>query len=105
MGQFAPYRSSDGPRKRVVLVGAGHAHLETIRRASEFSRRGFELVVVAPNYFWYSGLATGMLGGTYPPSLDRVDIAALLARGGGRLVRDRATGIDVSARKVLLERL
>jgi NADH dehydrogenase FAD-containing subunit len=93
-----------GNRKRVVLVGAGHAHLEAIRQAGEFSRRGFELVVVAPDTFWYSGLATGMVGGTYSPALDQVDVAALVGRGGGRFVLDRATFIDTSGRRVILER-
>jgi NADH dehydrogenase FAD-containing subunit len=92
-----------GRRRRAVLLGAGHAHLETLRQSGRFTRRGHELVLVAPGPFWYSGLATGMLGGTYPPDLDRVDVAALVARGGGRFIRGRATGIDVAARRVHLE--
>jgi NADH dehydrogenase FAD-containing subunit len=47
-----------GTSKRVVLLGAGHAHLYALKRAREFARRGYELVVVAPDAFWYSGLAT-----------------------------------------------
>ena len=50
--------------KRAVLLGAGHAHLYTIKRAAEFTRRRHELTLVAPENFWDSGLATGMLGGT-----------------------------------------
>ena len=49
--------------KRLVLAGAGHAHLYTLKRIAEFTRRGYEVVVVAPDDFWYSGLATGVLGG------------------------------------------
>jgi NADH dehydrogenase FAD-containing subunit len=86
-----------------VLLGAGHAHLYTIKRAAEFARRGFEFVLVAPDMFWYSGLATGMLGGIYPPSLDRVDVAALAAKGGGRFVRDKAIRIDPAAQTIDLE--
>ena len=88
--------------RRAVLLGAGHAHLYTIKRAAEFARRGFELVLVAPDNFWYSGLATGMLGGTYPPALDQIDVGALVERGGGRFVRDAATRIDPAARLVHL---
>jgi NADH dehydrogenase FAD-containing subunit len=90
--------------KRVVLLGSGHAHLYTLARAAEFSRRGHELTVVAPDVFWYSGLATGMLGGLYPPDLDRVDVAALAERGGGRFFRDRVVGLDRRSRLVILER-
>jgi NADH dehydrogenase FAD-containing subunit len=88
--------------KRAVLLGAGHAHLYTIKRAAAFARRGYELTVVAPDTFWYSGLATGMLGGIYPPELDQVDVAALVEHGGGRFLRDRVTGLDRGARQVLL---
>jgi NADH dehydrogenase FAD-containing subunit len=95
--------STDAP-KRAVLLGAGHAHLYTLKRAAEFRRRGHELVVVAPDAFWYSGLATGVLGGFYPPELDQVDVAALIERGGGRFVRDTAEGVDPAGRTVRLAR-
>jgi NADH dehydrogenase FAD-containing subunit len=90
--------------KRVVLLGAGHAHLHTLERAAEFARRGHELVVVAPNVFWYSGLATGVLGGLYPPELDQVDVGALVERGGGRFLRDTVDGVDPASRTVRLAR-
>ena len=86
--------------RRVILVGAGHAHLHTLQHAAEFARRGVELVVIAPEDFWYSGLATGVLGGRYPPEMDQVDIAALL--GAGRFVRERVVKIDAAARRVHL---
>ena len=47
--------------RRVVMLGAGHAHLFTLQRTADFISRGFELVLVAPDVFWYSGLATGVL--------------------------------------------
>ena len=92
-----------GTSKRVVLLGAGHAHLYALKRAREFSRRGYELVVVAPDAFWYSGLATGVLGGNYGPEMDRVDVGALVARGGGRFTKDKVVGVDVAFRTVHLE--
>jgi NADH dehydrogenase FAD-containing subunit len=60
------------------------------------------VVAVAPDLFWYSGLATGMLGGLYPAGLDQVDVAALVARGGGRFIRDRVVRVDSAARTVHL---
>lgn len=88
--------------KRVVLIGAGHAHLFALKHAAAFSERGHELVAIAPDRFWYSGLATGMLGGLYPPELDQVDIAALTARGG-RFIQDRVARVDPAARRLRLE--
>ncbi len=80
--------------QRAVLVGAGHAHLYTLKRAEQFVRRGFEIVLVAPDVFWYSGLATGVLGGIYEPALDRVDTGRWIERAGGRWLQDSATALD-----------
>ena len=79
---------------RLVIVGAGHAHLEVIRRLGRTVAAGHEATVVTPDDFWYSGLATGMLGGQYEVELDRVDVADLAARVGARLVRDEVVAVD-----------
>src|SRR5205085_6613482 len=65
-------------------------------------RHGAEVVLVSPGDFWYSGLATGVLGGRYPPSLDRIDVATLVTAGGGRYVRGRAVRLEPGARQVHL---
>jgi NADH dehydrogenase FAD-containing subunit len=83
-----------------VLVGAGHAHLETIRYARSFLRRGFGLTVIAPGAFWYSGLATGMLGGSYEPEEDQLDIARMVLRAGAVFVEDRVEAIDPKSRTI-----
>jgi NADH dehydrogenase FAD-containing subunit len=90
--------------KRAVVVGAGHAHLYTLKRANEFVQRGYQLVLIAPGPFWYSGLATGMLGGAYPAALDQVDVASLVTRGGGQFIEDEMSGLDLPSRVVLLNR-
>src|SRR5262252_1202937 len=89
--------------RRAVLLGAGHAHLFTLKRTAQFRRCGFELVLVAPEVFWYSGLATGVLAGIYPPELDQIDVGALVVKGGGRFIRARATAIDVATQTVSLD--
>jgi NADH dehydrogenase FAD-containing subunit len=94
---------SDAPRKVAVLLGAGHAHLHIIQNARRFTERGHRLVVLAPPSFYYSGLATGVLGGAYEPDLDRVDIAALAARSGAEFVEERAARLDREARELRLE--
>lgn len=88
---------------RVLFLGAGHAHLYALKRTALLAARGLEVTLVAPNDFWYSGLATGMLGGRYPQELDRVDAGDLVSRGGGRFVRDRAVRLDPANRTVHLE--
>lgn len=89
-----------GTRTRLILVGAGHAHLHVMRAARRLEARGIDCVLVEPDAFWYSGLATGVLGGRHPAEADRIDPEALVAEFGGRLVRARATGIDHNARRL-----
>jgi NADH dehydrogenase FAD-containing subunit len=89
-------------RPRIVLVGAGHAHLHLARHAAAFTGLGADLTLVTPGPFWYSGLATGVLAGMYDAGLDRVDPAPLLLPAAGRARLDRVTGLDRSARRLRL---
>ena len=88
---------------RILLLGAGHCHLNVIRRAGEMTRRGHDMTVISPGDFWYSGLATGVLGGQYPPARDRVDIGKLAAEGGAAYLDDFVTRADPSRRVVVTE--
>ncbi len=89
-------------RKRVVLLGAGHAHLYVVRHARRFIRHGVELVLVDPDRFWYSGMGTGMLGGMYQPGEDQIDPRQLMEQHGGVFVRDRVIALDRGRREVHL---
>ena len=55
--------------KHLVLAGAGHAHLETMRNIRSFVEDGVRVTVIgpAPNHY-YSGMGPGMLGGFYQPA-------------------------------------
>ncbi len=90
-------------RKTAVLLGAGHAHLYSIRRAAQFRQQGIRLVLIAPGPFWYSGLATGVLGGFYPPAQDRIDVARLVRAAGEEFIEGRAARVDPTAQKIVLE--
>ena len=89
-------------RATILLVGAGHAHLHVAARAGEFARRGARLLLLDPGHFWYSGMATGVLGGRYPSSADRLDPAALVRAAGGDFLAGRAIGVDSGRRVVHL---
>lgn len=90
------------PQRRVVLVGGGHAHLQVIPAAPAFRQRGGRLTVICPRAFWYSGLATAMLGGDREPADDRIDIADLCRRHGVEWIDTTATAIDPAARRLTL---
>ncbi len=89
-------------RRRLVLLGAGHAHLHVLRHAGRLLRAGHTVTLVAPPLFWYSGMVTGMLGGTYATEDDQVDVAAVARDAGCTHLADLATGLDRSTRVVRL---
>ena len=92
-----------GVAKRVIVfLGAGHAHLFSLRRLSSFVAAGYVPTVVAPGPFWYSGLATGVLSGRHCPERDTIDVAALVRRSGGRFIQGSVTSIDPLRRTVHL---
>lgn len=86
----------------VVLIGAGHVHLYVAAHAETLIERGARVVLVDPDGFWYSGLATGMLGGMYESAEDRVAPQALMEAHGGEFIQDRVETVDAGARRLRL---
>lgn len=86
----------------VLLIGGGHVNLWVASRAGSMAALGARVVLVDPGDFWYSGLATGMLGGRYDPAGDRLDLRALVEAAGGTYLRDAVSGVLPAARRVRL---
>jgi NADH dehydrogenase FAD-containing subunit len=89
-------------RTTIMLAGAGHAHLFVASRAEELVALGASVVLIEPAEFWYSGLASGMLGGMYEPAEDRLDPRTLIEAHGGEFLRERVELVDTDARRVRL---
>ncbi|HKJ69437.1 MAG TPA: FAD-dependent oxidoreductase [bacterium] len=87
---------------QLVLVGAGHAHLHLAGNAETFLARNIRPLLIDPGKFWYSGMATGMLGGMYTADQDTVDPGRLITRHGGDFLRDRVKSINPSHKSVSL---
>jgi NADH dehydrogenase FAD-containing subunit len=85
---------------RVVLIGAGHAHMEALAQAERFRRAGVALTLIDPGVFWYSGAATAMLAGALPPSGACADPARL--HGPFEHCVGTVARIGVQARTVIL---
>ena len=91
-------------RPTIVLAGGGHANLYALRRTGELTRRGFDVVLVdSSEDLFYSGMATGVLSGSYKPGENRIGIRRLVERGGGRFVRGRVARVLHRDRGLLLE--
>ena len=96
--------STNGRRPTVVFAGGGHAQLYSLRRTRELTEEGFDVVLVNPGRFlYYSGMAPGLLSGTYGAEEARIDIGYLVEKGGGRFVEDRVKEIRPRDGTVLLE--
>jgi NADH dehydrogenase FAD-containing subunit len=65
------------PERRLLLVGAGHAHLHLLRHASRLDAAGYRTTLVAPARFDYSGAASGIAAGGRDPAEGSIDVAAL----------------------------
>jgi selenide,water dikinase len=87
--------------KDIVLVGAGHAHLEALRRLAGCPRPGTRLTIVtrAPRVT-YSGMLPGVIAGLYRPEEAEINAARLAAAAGGSLILAEVTGLDLRARLV-----
>lgn len=65
---------------RLLLVGAGHAHLHLLIRARELTEAGYAVSLLAPATFTYSGVASAVATGALPADTGTLDVAALVAR-------------------------
>jgi selenide,water dikinase len=99
---MAPASLPDRPR--LVLVGAGHAHLQVLKALAEDDHPPVDLTVVSPvRRHLYSGMVPGFLQGTYSEDEISFDLPPLVTRAGGRLVDAWAVGLDPAERTLRLE--
>lgn len=89
--------------KRLVLLGAGHAHLIALRQFARHPLPGTEVTLITPDRWqYYSGMIPGCIAGHYGIEQCRIDVAALIAAAGGQLVLDSAFSLSPQQRQVEL---
>lgn len=89
--------------QRVVLVGAGHAHVEVLRRAKArpLGATPLALVVDTPQSI-YSGMVPGMVAGEYRTDQVVIDAAALAKAAGAEVIVDPVVQIDPRSSRLRL---
>ena len=94
--------SSTEPRlRRLVLVGAGRANLDLLRAFSRSLVRGLEIVLVTPDGEVFDpSMTSGLLRGAYDLADARIDVAAVAARAGARVVHASPDLLSAEARVV-----
>lgn len=89
-------------KKKLVLIGGGHAHMVTLANLGDIVARGHDVTVIGPSdYHYYSGMGPGMLSGTYRAEDIRFATRHVVEKNGGRFIRDKAVGIDPEKKVVM----
>jgi selenide, water dikinase len=90
-------------RKRLLLLGAGHAHLEVLRRFSMNPPERTELVLVSPaSETLYPGMLPGFVARQYSWEEVVLDAAAAAQRAGAVFVRDEGLRVSLPDRQLKL---
>lgn len=90
--------------RRILLVGAGHAHLAVLRSFARTPLYGARLTLLTPlPRQVYSGMLPGVIAGHYRLDEAEVDIAGLCGRAYVDFAAGRVTRLDAQARRVTLE--
>ena len=85
----------------LVLLGAGHAHVEVLRRFAMRPEPGVRLTLIGREPETpYTGMLPGLIRGDYTFDQAHIDLAPLAAGAGARLIFAEATAIDLADRRV-----
>jgi len=90
--------------RRILLVGAGHAHLNVLRSFAKEALYGARVTLVTPHARQiYSGMLPGVIDGHYRLEDSLVDIEALCGRAYVEFFGGRVDALDLGARRASLE--
>ena len=85
----------------IVLLGAGHAHVEVLRRFAMQPEPKVRLTLIGREaHTPYSGMLPGLIRGDYSFDQAHIDLAPLASASGARLIVAEAVGIDLAGRTV-----
>ncbi len=83
-------------RKRLLLIGGGHSHVEVIRRLGLAPETGVAVTLVSPDrHTAYSGMLPGHIAGHYRFEDCHIDLETLCRGAGVRRVAGVITSLDL----------
>ena len=90
--------------RRILLVGAGHAHLVVLRALKRTPLYGARLIIVSPHPEQiYSGMLPGLIAGHYSLEEVRVGVAELAERAYAEFVQGTVAELDPGQRCARLQ--
>ncbi|MEO7361568.1 MAG: FAD-dependent oxidoreductase, partial [Gemmatimonadaceae bacterium] len=91
-------------KRRLVLLGGGHAHIEVLRQAARHRFDGGEIIVISPSaHSHYTGMIPGFVRGSYGQSALAIDVAWLARAAGATFQEGSAALVAADGRSVTLE--
>ncbi|GAC1468962.1 MAG: FAD-dependent oxidoreductase [Isosphaeraceae bacterium] len=89
----------------VILWGAGHTHLQVIRKWPAFPSSNPPRLTCVSDFATtaYSGMLSGVLAGQYPRERMEIDLRRLCESVGARLVVGEVVALDRNARRLSLK--
>jgi selenide, water dikinase len=88
----------------IVLVGAGHAHVQVMRFFGMNPQPGLRVTVIADRLLApYSGMLPGCIAGDYTAGDIHIDVNRLARDTGCRMILASAMGFDRAKKQVLLK--
>jgi NADH dehydrogenase FAD-containing subunit len=88
--------------QEILLVGAGHAHLEVLRRSKSLQARGGRITLLDRNPYWFfPNFTAEVLSGHYGLQEFRVDLRELCQRQGATFIQDEAVSLLWQQKKLL----
>ena len=89
--------------KRILFIGAGHAHLAVLRDLAREPLYGARITLVAPGEMQiYSGMLPGLVAGHYRLDQIRIDVARLAARAYAEFALGSVAKLDAGTRTARL---
>ena len=82
----------------LLLVGAGHAHLHVVEHAEELAAVGYHVQLLAPRFFYYSGVASATAAGVLSSDAGRIDVRRLAVAVGVQFHEATLESLDPTAR-------
>ncbi len=89
--------------KKLVLLGAGHAHVHVLAQLAQNRPADLDVTVVSPYpYQTYSGMTPGLVAGHYTAEDCQIPLEPLIKAAGAKWVQARCSGIDADEQRVRL---
>lgn len=91
-------------KKKLLLIGGGHAHLYLMKKLQE-EALDVEVTVVSPSeYQYYSGMFSGFMEGLYKHEDIRTHLPSLAEKANITFIKGAALSIDAETKVVLTEK-